>query len=249
MKKVVDILRIKLLSRANAHIYETNELLSRAKIFNKFGSVKKYQVSMAPTRNLNFLRYVRNDQAKNKFVIGYIGGAHTNKRVNLLLGIAEALKKQSSNVQFDLTISGDENSLAAELKKQILEKDLTDKVILSGRVGYDQVPSFIANCDALVNISALESFSNNYVEAWSSGIPLIVADLEWANNICGDGAFYIDPMNFDDTARKIISLANETHIQEKLIDGGSIKLSELNTQTEKVASIMGIIQAVQCVKF
>lgn len=63
----------------------------------------------------------------------------------------------------------------------------------------------------------LECFSASYPEAGFMKVPIFTSDLSFAKTICGEGAFYFNPMDCKNIASVITSAyKNPDKIKEKL---------------------------------
>ena len=54
------------------------------------------------------------------------------------------------------------------------------------------------------------------LEAMTSRIPLIVSDLPFAHEVCGDVPIYFDPMNHEDLAFKIMTLLRDSDLRHDM---------------------------------
>jgi len=65
------------------------------------------------------------------------------------------------------------------------------------------VPSLYAQSDALLMPTLLESFSGTYVEAMFHKIVILTSKLDFAEDVCGESAFYFDPTSPEDILASI----------------------------------------------
>ena len=76
-----------------------------------------------------------------------------------------------------------------------------------GTVAPDEIGTLYEEADYLLSLSDLESFSNNYMEAWKAGVPLIASDRDFAREICGESAIaYLEPHDPEGAAQQLNSL-------------------------------------------
>ena len=68
--------------------------------------------------------------------------------------------------------------------------------------------------------SLLESFSGTYVEAMYYRIPIFTSGLDFAREVCGEGATYFDPHDPDDILEKIERVFREPTRLKALVDAG-----------------------------
>jgi len=62
-------------------------------------------------------------------------------------------------------------------------------------VDMSSVPALYASVDGMILPTLLESFSGTYVEAMHYGVPVFTSDRDFARDVCGDAAYYFDPLN------------------------------------------------------
>ena len=102
-----------------------------------------------------------------------------------------------------------------------------------GPVNPEEVSSLIHVVNAVCTFSRLESFSNNFVEAWAMGKPLMVTDADWARDSCGNAAVYVDPENAAGTAAKMKELIDNSTLSEELVVAGRRQLQIYPTAEQK----------------
>lgn len=71
-----------------------------------------------------------------------------------------------------------------------------------------------------------ESSTAVYPEAFFAGRALVTSDLDFARELCGEAALYIDPNDPQNTAHQIIELIQSPDRQELLVQNGRRQLSE-----------------------
>ena len=83
-------------------------------------------------------------------------------------GIAQALP----NVYLLLLGSGIQ-PYEEEIRTIISELDLTQRVRLTGKIPYDQLPAYLAMCDIFVTASVTEVHPLSVIEAMGAGLPIM----------------------------------------------------------------------------
>ena len=84
----------------------------------------------------------------------------------------------------------------------------------------------------------LECFSASYVEAMKMERPIITSDMGFAHTICEDATLYIDPINVEDIASKIIKLYNSKDLQNKLVENGLEKLKAFGSAEDRARNYL-----------
>jgi len=179
---------------------------------------------------------------RDKFRFLLLGGLDRHKNIWRLPSIGRALAAlgrtnfiflvSATRVAFDATYPACEGDSA-----------LLDKYFeFLGVIPSQQIQSVYDRADFLMNLSDLESFSNNYMEAWKAGLPLICSDTDFARGICESSAVYVDPHNPEEAARVIDRLLENDAMQCELASAGKQRLASLQTLEQKFAHTMEIIR-------
>ena len=108
---------------------------------------------------------------ENKLVIGHVGRYTKQKNHRHLLNVFKEISKVREDAVLMLVGKGE---LEEEIKNQIAELKLTDKVILTG-LRFD-IPQILSAMDLFVFPSFHEGMPNTVIEAQATGLPCIIAD-------------------------------------------------------------------------
>jgi len=246
VKLVIDKYRFYSIRKADVYIFETDVLAQRAiKLFN-FPKEHTYVVKMAINSliekcrdkvNKN-LRYT--DKINKKFKILYLAGAHPNKRQHLLIELVKNIIAHScKNIIFITTMS--ESKYTNSILNKFIEDNLENYILNIGPIDNDKCAKLISECDAMINIALLESFSNNFVEAWAMRKPLFVTDVEWSKSCCGNAAIYLNMKNPSKSAEKIINICSNSKSRNIMIKEGVKQLENYPTTEEKTRQYINII--------
>ena len=248
LKYAIDEYRRYMLKKADYWIFETDTLKNRAIEICGFPEHRVGVVRMAPSElvspeKVNKLFERKFEQVIPKaFRILFLSGPHPNKRLHFLGEIASAMSDMGLN-DFVFVTTMDENHPYTEIVKRSFVKKGVDRHLVNlGPISPSNVASLINVCDAMGNFSVLESFSNNFVEAWQMRKPLIVTDADWSREACGNAAIYVNVENINETAEQIIMLANNSRLRADLIAYGYRQLGYYLTPEQKTMAYMEIIE-------
>jgi glycosyltransferase involved in cell wall biosynthesis len=112
-----------------------------------------------------------------------------------------------------------------------------------GAVPPQEIGRVYAEADVLISLSDLESFSNNYMEAWKVGIPQLVSERDFSRNICRESAVYAEPHDPEDVAAKIEALGQDEALRRRLVANGKELLRELPEFDTRWERVYGIVMA------
>ena len=100
-------------------------------------------------------------------------------------------------------------------------------VTFAGYLTFESVRSIVSSATALIAPSRFEGFGMTPLEAMSSGVPTIVADIPAAREACGDAALYFDPTDTQQLVDSIHMLLTEDVAERsRIIEGGRRRAEE-----------------------
>ena len=240
LKQGIDILRQHWTTRADYWIFETEALRRRAIELCGFPESRVAVVRMAAS-NLVSPEKVDDEQSQvlerrlpEGFRFLFLAGAHPNKRIDRLPAIASELRKRGETNFVFVTTMPERDPYANAVVAAFRERGLDQHLHNVGPVPPADVSTLIHCVDAMCTFSRLESFSNNFVEAWRMRRPLVVTDGDWSRDSCGDAAFYLDPANAVESAEGMARLMNRSDLRERLVAQGDTQLAMYPTAAEKL---------------
>ncbi len=166
-----------------------------------------------------------------------IAGYSPHKNFFVLPRIAESLKASHDidDVVFVTTLEPGDSKTAAYLA-DAKRRGVSEMTYNFGPVPHAGCAELYDAIDAVILPSRLESFSNTIAEAWTMGKPLIVSDLDWAREACGDGALYVGYDDAEDTATKIARLRHDDALSAHLIEAGKRMMASYPSSEERSIS-------------
>lgn len=242
IKKWKDSYRMYRYSKLDHWIFETDLLMRKAIEDFGFPEDRCNVIKMAPSilvqpkhvRNLK--NYAPLKKAENCFL--FLCGAHPNKRLHVLPKLASYLKEF---ISFQFVMTAESNHYLEKVLKRAEGLNVLDCFTNVGPVKPENVATIIDCCDYVCTFSLLESFSNNFVEAWAMKKPLIVTDDEWSREACRRAAFYIKFENLKMTASRIAEFTRSKESQLSLLNNGLGMLDLHPTPEEKALQYIEII--------
>lgn len=180
----------------------------------------------------------------HKWTFLALSGPHPNKRLHLFAPILQSINQKRYKcgltpakllVSFDLS-----HEYSNQIFREFKKCGCSDMLHFIGFIPPDRIASCLKSVDCLINISLLESFSNNWVEAWMARKPLIVTDASWSRASCQDAAIYIDPTDYESASEYISTALSDPVCVDKLLASGCKMLSKYNqgAKTDKYIDIL-----------
>ena len=239
-KKLVNYIRKRRLKSADHIIFETEVMQSRCCDALSF-NIKNTTV-LAPTPSL-FIKKSKmlGDRDVTKFLI--LSGLDYHKNIWRVVQLLPELKKVNVKAKFVLSSTKDQllsfygnmiDGVSIELINEFFE--------FKGHIKADRIQGVYDDIDVVMNIADLESFSNNYMEAWVAGKPILASDRDFARHICRESAYYVEPHDSKSLLNGIVKFTGKELNIDKMVKEGEIYLSSLPVFDERIAKILEVIK-------
>ena len=230
--RALNFLRKHRLKSASKIIAETEVMKSRLATTLRCEPDKIVVIPPAPTDYVT----PRDTDRRGKVFL-FPSGNDDHKNLWRLYSVAQCLLAKGMN-DFLFVLTVDRGSYMRKLRETAIDEQILDKNFhFIGSISPDRIMDLYNLGDYVVSLSDLESFSNNYMEAWKVGIPLIASDRDFARGICGDGALYVEPHVADDVADKFIAVTENANLRARLVESGRERLTRLPSPDERFALV------------
>lgn len=171
----------------------------------------------------------------------YLTRYYPHKNIDILLDVANLIKKKGVNFKIILTISAEQHINAKCFLNKVKEKALDNIIVNIGEVEHRHISALYDQVDYLLMPSTLESFSGSYVEALQSNTPILTSNLDFAHEVCGNAAFYFDekkPTSIFETM--VLSVSNINQLEEKIQEGARLfmKMDDWQDCSKKILDVI-----------
>ena len=162
------------------------------------------------------LREIRERYRLPERFLLYVGRMNARKNIlNLLLAVQ--LLRDRDVV---LVLAGDRDWKMFDLPTKISQLGLAQRVLLTGPVPDEDLPSMYALARVFCYVSFAEGFGLPPLESMASGVPVVVSDRDSLPEVCGEAGSYADPESPREIARAIDSLLTDPGLwREKSAQG------------------------------
>jgi len=238
-KRLIDAYRRFAVARSDYWIFQTEAIRRRAVGLCGFPRNRVCVVSPSPSHLVSPQRVDPSlaegfDRAlPNCFRFLFLNGAQPNKRIHCLPAIAQAMRSLGLRDFCFVSTMPERHSYTVSVEQGFEEFGGSAHFTNIGPVPAEAVSSLLHTTDAVCTFSRLESFSNNFVEAWKMQRSLVVTDADWARESCGTGALYVDPENAVDTAHTLAEIMADATLRSSLVREGTKRLAEFPSPEEK----------------
>ena len=227
-------------------IFETDTMARRAHELAGYPQERVGVVRMTPSKLVSPERITPSKRLEFTERIGdgvallFLAGPNPNKRISFVAPAVSTIQEQQMlNTPVKIVTTLDNSSgYYRTVEQEFRRFELLNNWVNLGPVPPEDVASLIDACTIVCLFSALESFSNNCVEAWMMKKPLLVTNVDWARDSCGDAAVYVDPRNSSQVASAVRRIATDHEYRESLLNNYSRQLRSYPTRRDKCLSYL-----------
>lgn len=151
---------------------------------------------------------------------------YAHKNIEAIVNTFDKHRSSLENFRCYITIHASQHKKAGKLLSDIKRKRLDNQIINLGPIPQDKLSAYFLHCDGLILPSLLESFSGTYLEAMFFKCPIITSDLDFAHEVCGDGAMYFNPWSTDSILEAILKLKNDENYRKKIVKAGGEQIGQ-----------------------
>lgn len=191
----------------------------RCKIKNKPIYVIPTGIDIKPFECSNFSNKDKEDLknklgiSKNDKVIIFLGRVAEEKSIDVLMDNMPTIFKTIPNTKFLIVGDGPSKDTLIEQAKNL---GISDKVIFTGRIPWEDVPKYYNIADIFVNASLTETQGLTFIEAMSAGLPVVAKYAPNLTEYIYNNKNGILVKKNSDFAKVIISILNNKNLAEKL---------------------------------
>ena len=177
-------------------------------------------------------------KVKNQFRLLTLSAWYPHKNLSIIPKVLDVLiKKGHTNIVFVVTLPNE------DMAKLCLVDKYEGQLLNIGPVKVEEGPSLYKECDAMFLPTLLECFSASYAEAMKLQRSIITSDMGFAHTVCKEAALYVNPMDANDIAAKIIELSTSHELQQNLVKKGVERLQMFGTSQDRARRYIQICQS------
>lgn len=232
-------LRVKRLRKADRILVETD--IMRERIIRTL-NYPAQQVSLLPPAVSKFAEPVSPATRQGPVTLVVVSDNSNHKNIWRLPAIARHLHEAGVR-DFRIVLTLTEGELRSTLQESPDDEVLALYFNFIGRVAPTKIMEIYGSADIMIQLSDLESFSNNYIEAWRVGLPMIASDRDFAHAICQDSALYVEPHDPVAAAAVFAHLISDAALRGQLATAGQQLLRRMPKLEERCEMIWEQISA------
>lgn len=187
-----------------------------------------------PNSSINQYNFGIEDDQTN---VLFLTANYKHKNIEILPEVIDALSEKYNwkNFKFHISINEDEVAFSEKHKTYIN---------FLGRVKGENLPSLYKQIDLVFMPSLLETFSTTYLEAMFMKKPIIASDMGFSRDICGNSAYFCNPIDSEEYAKAIFELASNENLRKDLIQKGTENLKRFGTSMDRTKSYLNILEQI-----
>jgi glycosyltransferase involved in cell wall biosynthesis len=148
----------------------------------------------------------------------YVGRIQSRKNLPRLVEAYHQVRQQG--ITSKLVIVGKKDWQSEQLLEKIKQLGLENSVIFPGYVPFDDLPIFYNAAELFVFPSIFEGFGLPVIESMASGVPTITSYGSSLEEVAGDGALLVDPLDTRSIADALGKILTDPQLRERLAAQG-----------------------------
>jgi glycosyltransferase involved in cell wall biosynthesis len=167
----------------------------------------------------------RKYQIDGDFIL-YLGRLQARK--NLMRLVNAYARVRESGFTHRLVLAGQQDSFFQPVLARVRELKLENDISFPGYVAAEDVPTFYNAAEVFVYPSLYEGFGLPLMEAMACGVPVITSRGSSLDEVAGDAAVLVDPLDELSIAQALEKVLNDSQLRKRLAEAG-LKRSRLFT--------------------
>jgi glycosyltransferase involved in cell wall biosynthesis len=178
-------------------------------------------------------RPVRSIASRDLKVVRFFGSIQVRKGVDVFIEAAKRVLARDPSFRFELV--GKErnayffNRSYTEVLKGMIPQSMSDRIVFTGEVSYDKVSSLLESSALVVLPSRWENWANACLESMAKGCVVLASSSGGMAEMVQDGVsgFLIDPHDPSALAEKMLTLAHQPSLLQRIADGAVERAAQL----------------------
>jgi len=169
---------------------------------------------------------------------------YVHKNIEILLQVAEQFKERKLPFRIILTLDPADHKNVATILRYISEKKLTKYIFNIGSLPLESIIPLYKKCDALLLPTLLEAFSTTYADSMNLRKTILTSDKGFAHGVCGNAAFYFDPLSAEDITKTILEAYARPSLKEEKLRIGKKQIESFPDWREVAQRYISILEEI-----
>lgn len=183
---------------------------------------------------------LRKFELEDRPYVLYVGAGDWRKNVHRMLQALLRARQQPGSAELELVWAGHlSREHLRSLRRWVSDLGLDGAVHHLDYVSDDELESLYRGARATILVSLAEGFGYPVVEAMASGCPVVTSQGTSTEEIAGDAALIVDPLNVEAMAEALSTLAHDARERARLGERGLVQASRFGraTMAENTAAV------------
>lgn len=165
-------------------------------------------------------------QFQNKFILLILTKYYPHKNLENIINLFKYFYSDLKDIICVMPVRKNQGKGAVRIIEKVDKYGLHDQIVFVDPIPQRRLGEFFHAADVMFLPTLLESFSGTYLEAMYLYTPILTSDLDFAREICGPAAEYIDPYSLESMKDGILRLKNNPQKRERLVQLGKNQLKK-----------------------
>lgn len=173
-------------------------------------------------------------QSESQFVILVPSAHYSHKNLEIIPKVALAMQQRAPGLDFEfrLTLPPDEAGWQG-IKAAAEQLGVGHRVTTLGVVRITDLSRAYHDASAIFLPTLREVSTAVYPESFFFRRPLVTSNMDFAVELCGDAALFVDPLDPQSSADKLVALAADPELRRSLVDAGVRQLAKMYPTAEQ----------------
>jgi len=204
-------------------MYIANSKNSKDSLEDVFGIKIDGYITPAVSPEFIYENYPKIPIMEGKKSILFVGELTPLKGAEKLIDVFKSVSNKHDDAILVIVGHGKLKNLLIDKVKKL---NLSDKIIFTGQVDYEQMPSYYKSATIFVHPSYSETFGMVVLEAMACGLPVVASDINSLRDITEGTAILLPWGNWNVWTEKIDHLLKNEELQKKMALAGIEKAKE-----------------------
>lgn len=171
---------------------------------------------------------------QEKIIVFCLSAGHIHKNLEFIPNVVKSLKDEYHEKRFEFILTLNQEDLVfTKIQDKAQALGVLDCIRNIGVLSMKECLKWYEKSHVVFLPTLLEVFSATYLEAMAMRSPIVTSNLGFAIDICGDAAFYIDPLNPKEAAKGIHMVVSDSNLRKELLSNGIKRLATFPSSYEK----------------
>lgn len=159
----------------------------------------------------------------------YVGALQPRKNIFRIVEAFELVKQSHEKyAEYKLVLAGEAAWLSANILKRAETSSYKNDIVLTGGIDFETLRVLYQQTALFVFPSLYEGFGLPILEAFASGVPVLVSENSSLREVAGDGAWYCDAFDAEDIARQMACILENSVLRERILSHSQQQLKKFS---------------------